>query len=347
MTRIRDRWSVRGACAAWILVAVFGWAATGTEAATGKIVVYAALDEKVITEVARAFKAESGVDAELLTIAAAGTLATRIKGEKASPKADIFVGGSADFHAPLAAEGLLVPSKSPKLAEAKIDPAFVDPAGHWHGWYLGALSIIVNRDRFQKDLAPKGVAMPKTWDDLVNAAYKGHFLMPSPITTGGGYIFIANQVFRLGEEKAFEYLKKLAANASQFTPTAPLSTDLVARGETIVAMNWGHEGLVQKRQGFPLEVVFPPDTAFEIGAVSIVKGGPNPEGAKAFVDFLLTKTPQEINAKLGLRYPTRPDAAVPEGAQPFNTLRFVKYDRDWATQNKERLQKKWQAEIQK
>lgn len=338
---------VRGVLVAWVLVAVLGTMGAGAEAASGKIVVYAALDEKVITEVARAFKADKGVDAELLTIAAAGTLATRIKGEKASPKADIFVGGSVDFHAPLAAEGLLMPYKSPALAESKIDSRFVDPNGQWYGWYLGALSIIVNKDRFQKDIASKGLAMPKTWDDLLNPAYKGHFTMPSPITTGGGYIFVATQVFRLGEEKAFDFLKKLAANAGQITPTAPLPIQMTARGEAVVAMNWGHDALVSKGQGFPLEVTFPPDTGFEIGGVSIVKGGPNPDGAKAFIDFLLSKTPQEINAKFGLRYPTRPDAAPPAGVQAFNTLKFVKYDRDWATQNKERLQKKWQAEVQK
>jgi len=38
---------------------------------------------------------------DVLPLAAPGELQTRITTEKASPKADIFIGGSAEFHDPL------------------------------------------------------------------------------------------------------------------------------------------------------------------------------------------------------------------------------------------------------
>jgi iron(III) transport system substrate-binding protein len=40
-----------------------------------------------------------------------------------------------------------------------------------------------------------------------------------------------------------------------------------------------------------------------VWAASIVKGGPNPEAAKKYIDFLLSEYPQEINARLGFRNP--------------------------------------------
>lgn len=321
---------------------------TGVSAQGGTVVIYSALDASVTSEVLKAFEQFSGLKTEALTLAAAGTLATRIRAEKVRPQADIFMGGSADFHAPLAREGLLEAYKSSRLADAKLAAQFYDPNGYWYGWYIGALAIMYNRDRFEREMAPRGIKPPASWDDLLNPAFRGQVVLPSPVTTGGGFIFMAAQIFRLGsEDRAFDWLKQLAQNAS-FTPTAPAGITLVSRGEALVGMNWGHDiRAMAVNQGFPVEIVFPSDTATEIGAVSIIKGGPNPDGARRFVDFMLGRVPQDINAKYGLRYPTRPDAPVPLGMPGLTTLKFVNYNRQWAIDNMQRLRDKWQREIGK
>ncbi len=320
----------------------------GVSAQAGRVVVYSALDATVTNAILRAFERVSGLKTEGLTLPAAGTIATRITAEKSRPQADIFLGGSVDFHAPLAKAGLLAAYRSPRLPEAKLAKQFYDPAGRWYGWYIGALGIMDNRTRFGQELAPKGVKPPAVWDDLVNPAYRGQIVLPSPITTGGGYIFVATQIFRLGsEDRAFAWLKQLAANAS-FTPTAPAGITLVSRGEAIIGMNWGHDiRSMAINQGFPVDLVFPPDTATELGAVSIIQGSPNPAGARQFVDFMLGRLPQDINVKLGLRYPTRTDVPSPMGMPPLTTLRFVNYDRQWAIDNMARLRERWQKEIGK
>ncbi|MGH2349043.1 MAG: ABC transporter substrate-binding protein [bacterium] len=313
-------------------------------AQANRVVIYSALDATVTSEVLKAFERASGLRTEALTLAAAGTLSTRIQAERARPQADIFLGGSADFHAPLAKQGLLQAYRSPALAGSGIAREFYDPDGFWYGWYIGALAIMYNRNQ----LAGRGGRAPASWDDLLNPAFRGSVVLPSPVTTGGGFIFVATQIFRFGnEDRAFAYLKQLAGNAT-FTPTAPAGITLVSRGEATVGMNWGHDIRSQAvNQGFPVDIVFPADTATEIGAVSIIKGGPNPEGARRFVDFMLSRTPQDINGKFGLRYPTRPDVPSPLGMPPLSSLRFVRYDRQWAIDNQARLREKWQREIGK
>ncbi len=316
-----------------------------TQAQSSKIVVYSALPDLENTLVNREFTKRTGIPVESLAVAAAGTIAARIRVEKDKPRADIFVGGSRDFHIPLAREGLLLKYISPAFAEAKISPAYRDPDGFWTGWYLGALGIIVNTDRWEREMAPRRIPKPATWDDFLRPEFRGHFIMPSPITTGGGFIFVAAQIFRLGEERAWAFLKALNANASQYTPTAPGTITLLERGEGIVGMQWAHEGIGAKMRLQPLETTVPPDTAFEIGAVSIVKGGPNVEGAKAYVDFLMSRTPQDINSKYGFRYPVRADVPVPMGATAFEALKFVKYDLAWAIENMARVRERWTREI--
>ncbi|MDQ7820243.1 MAG: ABC transporter substrate-binding protein [Armatimonadota bacterium] len=336
----------RGAALLAVILGVLTLAGTAATAPAPRLVVYSALPDLETSLIHREFTRRTGIQVDALVVPAAGTLQARIRTEKDRPRADVFVGGSRDFHIPLAREGLLLPYRSPVAAQAKINPAYLDPDGYWHGWYLGALAIIVNTERFERELAPRGVRKPATWDDLIRPEFRGHFVMPSPVTTGGGYIFVAAQIFRLGEERAWAYLRALNANASQYTPTAPGTITLLERGEAIVGMMWAHEAIgARVLRAAPLEVTVPPDTGYEVGAVSIVKGGPNPEGAKAYVDFLMTRVPQDINARYGFRYPVRADVPVPMGATPFEQLKFVAYDLDWAIQNQARVRERWTREI--
>src|SRR5213076_3387719 len=109
--------------------------------------------------------------------------------------------------------------------------------------------------------------------------------------------------------------------------------------------NWGHDILTAANKGAPVEFQAPSDTAFEIGGVSIVKGGPNLAGAKAFVDWVLTKEASELNVKLSNRLSVLKDVPPAPGAPTLQSVKLVAYDRDWATQNKDRLIKKWQQAV--
>src|SRR3954462_12701710 len=118
-------------------------AAAVKPAVSGKLAVYSALNESTNNAFVDAFKkATPGVEVEVLPLAAAGELQTRIRTEKASPKADVFIGGSSEFHDPLGKEGLLETYKSPN-ADA-VDTAFKDPNSNWTGWYLGIFGLVIN-----------------------------------------------------------------------------------------------------------------------------------------------------------------------------------------------------------
>ncbi len=319
-------------------------APTAATKASGKITVYSALNESTNNAFVDAFqKANDGIKVEILPLAAAGELQTRIRAEKNSPKADVFIGGSSEFHDPLGKEGLLLPYKSPNAAG--VDASLKDPNGNWTGWYVGIFGLVINKDRWAKEVA--GKAKPATWDDLLDPALKGKLAYPDPIKTGGGYIFIADQIFRFGrdEAKAMEYMKKLHANIGQYTGTSPLAIELVGQGQFLMAPNWGHDILTAASKGQPVEFVAPDNTANEIGAISIVKGGPNPEAAKKFVDWVLTKEAGELNVKLSNRLSVLKDVAPAPGAPTLDKVKMVDYDRVWATDNKDRVLKAWQAAV--
>src|SRR5438270_3965061 len=186
--------------------------AAATTKPTGTISVYSALNESTNNELFKAFTSATGVNVQVLPLAAAGDLQTRITAEKNNPQSDIFVGGSSEFHDPLGKQGLLEAYKSPNAANLKAE--FKEASGLWTGRYTGNLGVTSNNDRLSKELGGK---KPSTWDDLLDPAWKGKLVLPDPIKTGGGYIFIATQIFRFGggsagEMKAMVYMKELHVN---------------------------------------------------------------------------------------------------------------------------------------
>jgi iron(III) transport system substrate-binding protein len=299
---------------------------------------YAALDDQTLDALAKAFKDKTGIAVEYVPLAA-GQITARVRAERGAPQADVFIGGSVETHDPLGREGLLLQFRSP---EAKNIPSrYLDPDGYWHGWYLGILGIVLNSERFGRELAPKGVQKPTTWDDLLDPAWKGHVVSANPTTAGGGYIFLVNQIFRVGEDRAWQYLGALHKNVARYTPTATEPIGLVAAGQAIAGIAWAHDILGSKKRGDPVELIVPLDTGFEIGAVSIIKGGANPDESRAFVDFVLGKEAGRVNVENGLRLSVRADVSPPPGGVILENVRLVQYYRRWAMQNRDRLLGQW------
>ena len=322
-------------------------AASGTTAsgvkASGKVVVYSALNDSTNNAFVDAFKkATPGVDVSILPIAAAGELQTRIQTEKASPKGDVFIGGSSEFHDPLGKQGLLELYKSPNAAA--VDATYKDPNGYWTGWYVGIFGFVFNTDRLAKEIGGK---KPTTWDDLLDPAWKGKLILPDPVKTGGGYIFLATQFFRFNrdEAKTLDYMKKLNANIAQYPGSSPQSIELVGQGQFVGAPNWSHDILTAKSNKQPVDLIVPEQTGFEIGGISIIKGGPNTTAAKAFVDWTLSKDAGILNVQLSNRLSVLKDVPPAPGAPTLDQVKLVQYDRAYATDNKDALLKKWQAAI--
>ena len=310
--------------------------------ASGKISVYSALNQSTNDAFFAAFKAAvPGIDVELLPLAAAGALQTRIISEKDSPKGDIFIGGDRAFHDGLGKQGLLEKYVSPNAAA--IPEAYKDPNGFWTGWYVGIFAFVHNISR----LAEVGGKKPATWEDLLDPAWKGKIVMPSPITTGGGYIFLATQVFRFGmdETKAMDFMKKFHTNVAQYIDSSPNAIQFVAQGQFAGAPNWAHDILTSKAKGDPVDLDVIADTGNEVGSVSIIKGGPNTEAAKAFVDWMLTKEAGALNVKLSNRVSLVPGVDPAPGAPTLDSVKMVNYDGAWAADNKDRLLKLWQTTV--
>jgi iron(III) transport system substrate-binding protein len=313
-------------------------------AAYAQLMVYGAIHEYEIARLLDAFTRETGIKADFFR-ASAGVLVARITAEAAAPKADIFLGGPAESHEVLAARGLLEQYRSPVAAE--IDARFHSPDGYWHGFYLGALGIAVHVPRFEKEIKPLGVDYPKTWECLLHPAYKGEFLVANARTSGTAYTFVVTQLLRLGEEAGWEFLEALHKNVHHYPVAGAAPALKAAAGESIIGVSFGHDILKPIAAGFPLRLIYPPQTGWEIGAISIIKGGPNLENAKRFVDWMLGREAGQLHTDLSLRISTRTDVVMPPAAIPLEEIDLIAYDLWWAAEHRARIVAEWSRRFEK
>ena len=290
--------------------------------AKDELVVYTALNEDEMASFVEKFKEDTGIEIEYIQ-GGAGDISARVLA--------------------LAREGIFVKYDSPNNDD--LDPRFNDPNGFWQGWYMGVLGIVINRDRFEAELKPLGLEYPVTWDDLLDERYKNVFVTSNPVTAGGGYIFAADQIFRLGEDAAWDYFKALDKNVHHYYKGAGDCISPVATGEFIVGMSWVHDIYKQVKAGYPIDVVIPKQTAFEIGGVAIVNSGKNLENAQKFVDWLLTEEIGTMNTKNSNRYSVLASVPSPEGLPLLDEVDLVEYDRAKAGAMKPDVVAKFDAEI--
>src|SRR5262249_16088653 len=153
------------------------------------------------------------------------------------------------------------------------------------GIYAGALGFSFNTELLKK----KGVAPPRCWADLLAPAFKGEIQMANPNSSGTAYTAVTTLVQVMGEPPAFDYLQKLHSSINQYAKSGVGPVKAAARGETTIGISFVHDVVTEAQAGFPVASATPCEgTGYEIGSLSIVTRGRNPDAARRFVDWALT-----------------------------------------------------------
>ena len=92
-----------------------------------------------------------------------------------------------------------------------------------------------------KEIAGKKLAEPKCWADLLDPKLKDEIQVADPNSSGTAYTLLATIIQLMGEEKGFDYLKKLHRNVNQYTKSGAAPAKATALGETAVGITFMHE----------------------------------------------------------------------------------------------------------
>ena len=136
---------------------------------------------------------------------------------------------------------------------------------------------------------------PKCWKDLTNPAYRNEIQMANPGTSGTAFNTVSTILQMMGEDEGFKYLAALNKNINQYTRSGSAGIRAAAKGETTIGITFLHDAVAQTVQGYPIKAVAPCEgTGYEIISSAIIKGGPNPEGARKWMDFVLSPAGQNV-----------------------------------------------------
>jgi iron(III) transport system substrate-binding protein len=338
---VKQATRVIGTLGAWALLCGTALAQDG-----GSVNVICSVQAEWCNMIQTVFTKTTGVKINM-SLKGSGEALAQIIAERANPKTDVWFGGTGDLHLHAAEQDLTVEYRSGALSQL-------------HGWaqqqalksrhrtvgiYSGPLGFGYNTDL----IAKKNLPVPQTWADLLNPAFKGEIQVANPAASGTAYTMVATLVQLMGEEKAFDYMKALHKNISQYTRSGTGPIKAVARGETTVSISFVHDGAGEAMQGFPVATITPADgTGAEIGSMSIVKGARNLENAKKFYEWALTPQAQQFGASARqFQLPSHKATPVDPRVPDFKKIRFINYDyaKYGASAERRRLISRWEKDV--
>jgi len=176
---------------------------------------------------------------------------------------------------------------------------------------------------------------PKTWMDLCKPEYGpkkiGQVIGPSGGTTWTRIMF-ERQTF--GED----YWKKQAATQPVLFPSGAPTSDSLVRGEVSIAVLLYNICYIKKRDGAPVEIIFPSDgVPLNFYAAGVTKAAANPNAAKLFLNWCMSEEGQAFQIKeLGYLTALKNPPLNPPGYDPKviktwvpNFEQYVKLRDEW------------------
>ncbi|MGE8102801.1 ABC transporter substrate-binding protein [Allorhizobium sp. NPDC080224] len=297
----------------------------GAALAAGDLNVICAADVVICEQMKSDFEKDHDIKVNMVRMSS-GEAYAKIRAEARNPKTDLWWAGTGDPHLQAASEGLTEEYKSPLLDELQDwAKSQAESSGFKTvGVYAGALGWGYNTEIFKQ----KGYKEPVCWADLLAPELKGEIQIANPNSSGTAYTALASLVQIMGEDKAFEYLKSLNANISQYTKSGSAPVKAAARGETGLGIVFMHDAVAQTAEGFPVKSIAPCEgTGYEIGSMSIVKGARNMENAKTWYDWSLKPEVQSrMKDAKSFQLPSNKTAEIPKEAPRFEDIKLIDYD---------------------
>ncbi len=279
----------------------------------------------------------------------AQTLGT-LRAQKASPQVDVAIMDVGVARAGTD-EGLLAPltrEQIPILAELG-DRAFTP----------GVNGAAVTYDSLALLYAPDKVKpAPTSWKVLWDPAYKDRIAIPGvPDLVGIAFTLIADKLFggtdyRKSLDRGIAAISDLAPSVLTWDPR-PDPYSFITGGSADLGVGWNARGQLYAQQSGGKLAVSQPDegSVFQVNAITLVKGGPQAEAARAFIAYALGAEAQKAFAEKMFYAPTNPKAQVaPDAlartvASPDRMQKMLEVDWLEVAKVREKLNEQWRRRI--
>jgi len=272
----------------------------------GKVVVYSTTDAAAANPLIRDFQAlYPGITVEYSDLNST-ELYNRFIAEAAagSGTADVAWSSAMDLQVKLVADGQAANYASPEIPSL---PKWAVWNNQAYGTTYEPITFVYN-----KRLVPAG-DVPQDHTALLNllttktAAYKGKITAYDPERSGVGYLFVNEDV--KNDPKAWDLFRAFGKAGIRLYTSAGAMMERVGSGEHLIAYGiFGSYALARSKKNPNLGIVLPKDYTLVTSRVMFVsKQAKNPNAARLFLDYILSKRGQEIIANKASLYSLRAD----------------------------------------
>lgn len=305
---------LKGTAAAFVLTstASMAWA-------EGSVVVVTSFPDDMTSVIEAAFEAaHPEYDLEILNRSTSSGV-RYVQEIAANNTADIFWASAPDAFEVLKSNHLLAQAGISTEGIPDMIGAYPinDPDGYYYGFAASGYGIMWNT----RYLAANGLEPAREWSDLARPEYYGHVGMSSPSRSGTTHLTVETVLQGEGWDAGWSEWKWIAGNFASVTERSFGVPDGVNTGNFGLGIVIDFFGFSSQASGFPVEFAYPTVTALVPANVGVIENAPNPEGARAFVEFLLSPAGQQtLFDPAIMRLPVNPAAyeAAPEGLpNPF------------------------------
>lgn len=276
---LHRRQFIAGATAAGALLA-----APRAHAARG-IVVYSTTLPPIQAELTQAFTAKTGIPVQSLRLTTS-PLAQRFLAEQESGQAlcDVITLGHNEFFQDIAARGLLAP----------IDdiPGVSGLQGEWRPHDLYTMIMFApNSIAYNTNLVASG-SEPAGWEDVLRPEFRGEIIFADPRANETILQIIATLHDTYGDD----YLRALSRQNMRYVPSIPQGIEQVMAGEAKLMVPCLAMNLIQYQgTDAPIRLIpTPSPTSGTFFFSGVVSSAPNPDGARAWYEYVLSEEGQEI-----------------------------------------------------
>ncbi|MFE5624961.1 2-aminoethylphosphonate ABC transporter substrate-binding protein [Streptomyces virginiae] len=274
------------------------------------------------------FTKKTGIEVKYVE-GGSGEMVQRAVREKTNTQADVLI-TLPPFIQQADGKGLLQ-SYVPRGAD-KVNGADKSTDGKWTSVVNNYFGFVHNKKELPE--------APRTWEELLDARYKGKLQYSTPGVAGDGTAVLIKAMHDFGgKEPAMDYLKKLQANnvgpSSSTSKLAP-KTD---KGELLVANGDVQMNFAQSKSMPNLGIWFPakdggrPTTFALPYAAGLVAKAPHSENGKKLLDHLLGEEAQKLVSEVGGGFPARTDVK-PTDANAVELTKLMTgveiFEPDWA-----------------
>ena len=295
---------------------VLASAALGLGAQAGTVTVITSFPKELTGAYKAAFeKAHPDIKLEILNKNTVAGIAY-VRESVAGKRPEVFWASAPDAFEVLAQGELL--EKIDGIANADV-PASIgsfpvnDPKGLFLGQALAGYGIMYN----QRVLKAKKLDAPKTWADLLGPQWFGLVGLTSPSRSGTTHLTVETILQGQGWQQGWNTMLRMSGNAAALTDRSFGVPDGINNGQFGAGPVIDFFGLSSKYSKFPVEFVYPEETAIVPANIGLISGAANAEEGKKFIAYALSQQGQQLLLKPEIsRLPVLPYdklSGVPEG----------------------------------